>query len=113
MEKAQKVFKTRQEFINYPLVSMANEIFNWVLDELDERTKAMCFDPIQICVDKDRLRTTYGSVFKKNMTGFLKLHTFEELFTTLNDLVNNEVGYEATLFYPNDKCFHSIVINII
>lgn len=112
MEKAQKVRKRREEFSRYPLVSMAEEVFEWVLDEIDKRTSIMNFNPIQIFIREDTLQTTEGWIYEKNMKHFLKLHTLEELLIKLKDIVDKEDGFEASLNY-GAKNIISICINII
>lgn len=115
MEKAQRVRKTRQEFINYPLVSMANEIFDWVLDEFDARTKVMNFDPIQLYVYKSSIKTTIkttnGLEYKNSMIYFLQSYSIEELFAKLKDIVDGEDGFSATL--NSDAGILNITIDII
>ena len=97
MEKAQKVLKARQEFVRYPVTSTAKDVFDWILDELDARTRVMVFEPIQVYLYKDRLMIIDGHEYPKDLTRFLQEYSAKELFTKLKDLIDKEQGFKATL----------------
>lgn len=114
MEKAQKVRKTRQEFSRYPVVSMAKELFDWILDVLDERSRVLNFDPIKIFGFKGEIYMDHGVSYPKTGEYFFSTRQTGELFEKLKDIVNNEDGFEAKLHseYINEDCCEKFIIEI-
>ena len=103
MKKAQEVRSRRLESLKNELNVEAEKIFDWLLDLMDEKTKKGEYEAIEVYsfYDGDEIRCTYGKTY--NLSKLLKKYSITQVFFKLEEVVEREEGFVATLDFKATK----------
>lgn len=119
MNKAQEIRKRRVLKSNYDVYVEAKEVFDWILDLIDNDTTKRLFEagpfkiystPWDTCI-----RNFSDEKIYELGASFIKQHGIETFFSILKERIENEPGFQATInlndFHQECDCI-SLTITI-